>query len=134
MQLASFFYRNFDGDSPLSRLSGHARECAEMAALFNLGSARGSAHQGQQLPRHFICVDEYGKGTEDTHATALCCAALERLDRVRMLSCLAMPVHQGCTQDCILQICAAMRFQNRIADFCGKRVHLICQKVLITLS
>ena len=223
MQLASFFYRNFDGDSPLSSLSGHARECAEMAALFALDdsedlfdgseevedagkrtashkaaassqsaepgsssshssesshTARGpssaevseaawgasdvemgssgassqvaelvpdplaahsalfgnaaSAHTrmpathashsntaqppahhaplqpsqpGQRQPhaaqadaetdaeqkrqqwrrqrrRHWVCIDEYGKGTEDAHATALCCAALERLDQV----------------------------------------------------
>ena len=85
MQLASFFYRNFDGDSPLSRLSGHARECSEMAALFQLGQLRSGAPAAAW--RHFVCIDEYGKGTEDTHATALCCAALQRLDQVRPSLC-----------------------------------------------
>lgn len=106
MQLASFYYRNFDGDSPLSSLSGHARECADMAALLALpGPPRAMSYAWQRVdadghvapppprpaptsvedtPRmHLICVDEYGKGTDDTAATALCCAALEALDAVR---------------------------------------------------
>ena len=77
LQMHSFFYRNFDGDSPLSRLSGHARESAEMAAL--LAAAENSEFGGL---RQFVCIDEYGKGTEDMHASALCCAALLALDAV----------------------------------------------------
>jgi hypothetical protein len=34
------------------------------------------------MAHHFICIDEYGKGTEDLHASALCCAALELFDQV----------------------------------------------------
>jgi hypothetical protein len=80
MQFASFFYRNFDGDSPTDSLSGHARECSEMQHLFRLALPRKIG-----TPHHFICIDEYGKGTEDLHASALCCAALELFDQVPSL-------------------------------------------------
>lgn len=76
---ASFFYRSFDGDSPLSGRSGHARECFEIQQLFRLAAPFDSARP------HFVCIDELGKGTEDLSATALCSAALEFMDAVRAL-------------------------------------------------
>ena len=56
-----------------------------MQTLFRLAQPRDD-----ESAMHFICIDEYGKGTEDTHASALCCAALELFDQVRggLLSCL----------------------------------------------
>lgn len=76
-QYKSFFYRCFDGDSPLAGLSGHAYECFQMQQLYSL--AQPFAANG---PKHFICVDELGKGTEDLSATALCCSALQLFDAV----------------------------------------------------
>lgn len=82
LQYKSFFYRCFDGDSPLAGLSGHAYECFQMQQLYNLATpfAAGEA-------KHFMCVDELGKGTEDLSASALCCAALELFDSVWTCAC-----------------------------------------------
>jgi hypothetical protein len=77
LQYKSFFYRSFDGDSPLSGRSGHARECYEMSQLYRLARLFNV-----DRPNHFICIDELGKGTEDLSATALCSAALEYFDAV----------------------------------------------------
>lgn len=77
-QFKSFFYRCFDGDNPLAGLSGHAYECSQMSVLYGLAQPFAAA-----AAKHLVCVDELGKGTEDTSATALCCAALEQFDAVR---------------------------------------------------
>lgn len=85
LQFKSFFYRCFDGDNPLAGLSGHAYECAQMKTLYELvGPFDASA------AKHLICIDELGKGTEDTSATALCCAALQLFDQVRAAVCSAL--------------------------------------------
>ena len=78
MQFKSFFYRCFDGDNALAGLSGHAYECSQMKVLYSLVQPFDSS-----AAKHLICIDELGKGTEDTSATALCCAALELFDKVR---------------------------------------------------
>lgn len=78
LQYQSFFYRCFDGDSPLAGLSGHAYECFQMQQLYTL--ARPFAAEGA---KHFMCVDELGKGTEDLSASALCCSALQLFGSVR---------------------------------------------------
>jgi hypothetical protein len=77
VQFKSFFYRCFDGDSPLAGLSGHAYECSQMKALYDILAAFDPS-----TAKHLICIDELGKGTEDISATALCCAALLRFDQV----------------------------------------------------
>ena len=77
MQFQFFLFRNFNGDSPLNNLSGYARECGEMAQVYRYAQSRGGPG-----PRHLVCVDKYGKGTEDFSATALCCATIELFDQV----------------------------------------------------
>lgn len=34
-------------------------------------------------PKHLICIDEFGKGTEDDCASAICAASLLHFDKVR---------------------------------------------------
>lgn len=75
----SFMYRNFRGDSPIEGRSGFALEAHEMAIVLCRGRSAGDS---ALLPRHFVCIDEFGKGTEDRHATALCAAILQQLDQV----------------------------------------------------
>lgn len=50
-----------------------------MAILLRLGQPAGGSSRS---PRHFVCIDEFGKGTEDHQATALCAAILRHLDQV----------------------------------------------------
>jgi hypothetical protein len=80
VQFKSFFYRCFDGDSPLAGLSGHAYECYQMKALYSLASPFE-----HDRAKHLLCVDELGKGTDDASATALCCSTLQLFDAVRTL-------------------------------------------------
>jgi len=50
-------------------------------------TSAGEAGNGASIePRHFVCVDEFGKGTEDDCASAICAAALLQLDQVRACS------------------------------------------------
>jgi DNA mismatch repair ATPase MutS len=79
VQYGSFVCRNFHGDSPLEHRSGFALEANEMGVVLGLGELRENS-EGQ--PRTFVCIDEFGKGTEDKHATALCAASLKHLDQV----------------------------------------------------
>ena len=79
MQYSSFVCRNFHGDSPLEHRSGFALEANEMAVVLGLGAPREGA---EGKPRTFVCIDEFGKGTEDKQATALCAASLKHLDQV----------------------------------------------------
>eukprot|EP00892_Ulva_mutabilis_P008776 jgi/Ulvmu1/6270/UM028_0128.1 len=74
-EFRSFFYRCFDGDSPLAGLSGHAYECLQMQQLYSLAKPFAQAEA-----KHFMCVDELGKGTDDRSASALCCSALQLFD------------------------------------------------------
>lgn len=79
-------YRNFRGDSPMEQRSGFALEAKEMAVVLAQGAKLadfGGPADGH-TPRSFICIDEFGKGTEDAHATALCAALLRRMDKVRL--------------------------------------------------
>jgi hypothetical protein len=108
LQYSSFIYRNFRGDSPLEQRSGFALEASEMAVVLAQGSMRRGGHEqgppGSRRnwsegaardeirgaghssgPCSFVCIDEFGKGTEDAHATALCAALLHRMDQVRWL-------------------------------------------------
>lgn len=48
-----------------------------MQQLYSLATPFAAAEA-----KHFMCVDELGKGTEDLSASALCCAALELFDSV----------------------------------------------------
>ena len=79
MQYHSFVCRNFHGDSPLEHRSGFALEANEMAVVLGLGTPR---EQAGGKPRTFVCIDEFGKGTEDKHATSMCAASLKHLDEV----------------------------------------------------
>jgi hypothetical protein len=45
--------------------------------------AKSAGHLVAPHGRSFVCIDEFGKGTEDAHATALCAALLHRMDQVR---------------------------------------------------
>jgi len=89
-QYQSFMYRNFRGDSPAEGRSGFALEAREMAIVLRRGQSTSST---PELPRHFVCNDEFGKGTEDRHATALCAAILQQLDQVLPQLC---SVHSVC--------------------------------------
>jgi DNA mismatch repair ATPase MutS len=73
-------YRNFRGDSPAEQRSGFALEAKEMAIV--LDQALCSAAESR-APRNFVCVDEFGKGTEDRAASALAAGIILYLDRVR---------------------------------------------------
>lgn len=86
-EYCSFTYCNFRGDSPVEGRSGFALEAHEMAIVLRRGRAAGSP-----LPRHFVCIDEFGKGTEDRHATALCAAILQHLDQVIYCYCCTLDV------------------------------------------
>ena len=81
VQYGSFMFRNFRGDSPLELLSGFALEAKEMQIMLSQGAAIPESGD-EQPPRAFVCIDEFGKGAEDAHATALCAAALRRMDQV----------------------------------------------------
>lgn len=96
MQYASILFRNFVGDSPMENLSGFALEAKEMALVLQLGRPLAELPPG--TPRHFVCVDEFGKGTEDRHATSMAAACIKRFDQVRahstctLLSCTVDPL------------------------------------------
>lgn len=77
LQFKSFFYRCFDGDNPRAGLSGHAYECKQMKTLYDIV---GPFQESEA--KHLICIDELGKGTDDSSATALCCAAMQKFDQV----------------------------------------------------
>lgn len=79
VQYHSFVCRNFHGDSPLEHRSGFALEANELAVVLELGTPR---EQAGSKPRTFVCIDEFGKGTEDKHATSMCAASLKHLDEV----------------------------------------------------
>lgn len=59
--------------------SGFALEAKEMAIVLRQGRVLEECGSN---PRNFVCIDEFGKGTEDRHATALCAATLRQLDQV----------------------------------------------------
>ena len=86
VQYQSLMFRNFRGDSPMEQRSGFALEAKEMQIVLSQGAPLDAAPcDGRALPgrpRDFICIDEFGKGTEDAHATALCAAVMRRLDQV----------------------------------------------------
>lgn len=96
MQYASILFRNFVGDSPMENLSGFALEAKEMALVLQLGRPLAELPPG--TPRHFVCVDEFGKGTEDRHATSMAAACIKRFDQVgahsscTLLSCTVKPL------------------------------------------
>jgi DNA mismatch repair ATPase MutS len=79
LQYRSIIFRNFRGDSPVERRSGFSLESKEMAIV--LGQGRLLQEAGKSA-RNFVCIDEFGKGTEDRHAVALCAAALLYMDKV----------------------------------------------------
>ena len=72
----------------MEQRSGFALEAKEMAVVLAQGAILAdsgtSAPSAGTTPRSFVCIDEFGKGTEDAHATALCAALLHRLDQVRL--------------------------------------------------
>lgn len=76
----SFMYRNFRGDCPIEGRSGFSLEAHEMAIVLRHGQSFPGEYE---RPRHFVSIDEFGKGTEDQHATALSVAILQQLDQVR---------------------------------------------------
>jgi hypothetical protein len=84
-------FRNFRGDSPIEQRSGFALEAKEMQIVLSHGvplpdttekNCSISANRVPHTARAFVCIDEFGKGTEDAHATALCAAVLRLLDQV----------------------------------------------------
>jgi MutS domain V len=79
VQYGSFMFRNFRGDSPMEQRSGFALEAMEMQIVLSRGRALPAP---PTQPREFVCIDEFGKGTEDEHATALCAAVIRQLDQV----------------------------------------------------
>lgn len=80
VQYRSIVCRSFNGDSPLERRSGFALEAHEVAVVLGLEPCLSEQAPGR--PRSFVCIDEFGKGTEDKHATALCAASLKHFDQV----------------------------------------------------
>lgn len=100
MQYRSFICRNFHGDSPLEHRSGFALEANEMGVVLGLGELRENS---EGKPRNFVCIDEFGKGTEDKQATAVCAASLKYLDEVLSPAALTS---SGllCIQACFLNI------------------------------
>ena len=99
LQYSSFMFRNFRGDSPAEQRSGFALEAKEMQIVLSHGQAlpaQGLSREvATQRPREFVCIDEFGKGTEDAHATALCAAVMCQMDKVR--ACCCMTHASSCT-------------------------------------
>eukprot|EP00892_Ulva_mutabilis_P006486 jgi/Ulvmu1/4209/UM019_0188.1 len=115
-QYQSFMYRNFRGDSPAEGRSGFALEAHEMSVVLR----RGSAALDMPLPCHFVCIDEFGKGTEDRHATALCASILQLLDKGNFSGVFA--THQHALFEDQLRLFRSETVQNPLL----KRTQQIC--------